>query len=1107
MPGVSNSSLLVDFDLTRGISLRRVMDVVSGRNYLPADSPFFEFAVDNGTPYESNTGLITTMVSEFPDGSAMSMEARSTDGKIGFRFGATLAWDLAVALFELTAFNLTPSQIFLRVVLPKIQGVTTGDPANMMGAIPKEAGSVAPLSPANPYWGAPERPLGMLFLRDVGLPNSRNNMELASIYDGSSGGGIFFCDVDGDLDNGVVPLQFNLWPETVDGLPTTVAGFWIGDIPANASITLSRLAIGVHTDGDWHRAVDYYTSVHRPRWSFPAAPSWFREAGAIYTPAGGGAGGIYLDLTPATLADGAVWNAWDSGAGTWNPPSPPVQPIQISPGGFTPTGSLIQAIKQNAQQVTVFATGFDGAIWAVWESDDGPWKTNRNNLFPARITPPGWVTPGIPFACGQQGDNQWDVFFARPDGSVWVTWEAGDGTWTDGQEARRFPAQIVAAGPIPPGAHLAAARLGDVLNLFCIGKDGAIWVWSVRGVGGWSSGTALTPANWFPNGAPLVALQQNDSQLNVFAVDNLGTVRTVWLTSDPPGVQLPVQASPVGLAPARAFLAAANQSSSQLDVFFVGTDGAVWVTWQQSDGWRTDGNDGRLPKQITPPLFAEAGATLTVATRNSDQGLQLQVFVTGRTGGIWVTHETGDSPWTDGQDARPGPLPVAGFPAAGFPAPPSSGIAAVTRNDSHVDVFGTIPGRINSFLELPNLLAEARALGTNILYLNDYWEGTDQGGDIPYANKGDYMPRSDLGGEEAFIEGIKRVHQFNGRVLLYVESFIIYQYSAIGMEKGPNWGGRTLDGKLWGLEVSDACYPNYPFYYTMLAPYQPWQEHLIQVARRLVGQYGADGIMLDSCAWQMNRPMYNSNFFPLSPLFSVSAQDYSRGVLDLVRRIRSAIQENNHPDAVVIGETTAGPVARYWDGGLNADLGFGNIWQPSVWPQETKDCPLAAPNTPQRLTASPVRYGIPEVRIFGNGWNLNGLHQVFAAGHGLALCSNFPGGGFMFDNAAHIQQLVEIRVTYGDALIHGAQINQPRTSDPLVAAYQYQGSQHRILTVVNTADTHSTVDISLTPDPGGSWKNLLDNETYQTRGGVLNNVVLTSGQGSLLVLLNVPGGL
>src|SRR6516164_5541085 len=100
MPGVSNSGLLVDFDLTTGITLRRIVDVANGRNYLPADSPLFEFAVDNGTPYESNTGLVTTVVSESPDGSSMSMEARSTDGKIGFRFGATLAWDSSVAVFE-----------------------------------------------------------------------------------------------------------------------------------------------------------------------------------------------------------------------------------------------------------------------------------------------------------------------------------------------------------------------------------------------------------------------------------------------------------------------------------------------------------------------------------------------------------------------------------------------------------------------------------------------------------------------------------------------------------------------------------------------------------------------------------------------------------------------------------------------------------------------------------------------------------------------------------------------------------------------------------------------------------------------------------------------
>lgn len=223
------------------------------------------------------------------------------------------------------------------------------------------------------------------------------------------------------------------------------------------------------------------------------------------------------------------------------------------------------------------------------------------------------------------------------------------------------------------------------------------------------------------------------------------------------------------------------------------------------------------------------------------------------------------------------------------------------------------------------------------------------------------------------------------------------------------------------------------------------------------------------------------------------------GVLTLVKNLRTAIQQIK-PDAVVMGECTAGPISRYWDGGLNADLGFGNVWPCSGDPQNAYGV--------QRLTASPVRYGIPEVRMFGNGWTLNGLHQFFAAGHGLALCSNYEGGGFMFDYAAHIKQLVEIRKNYRDALIYGAQINQPSTDNPMVIAYQYQGRVNRILTIVNISNTNVGTNISLdTPDPGGTWRNLLSPdsffERFSTKNGVFENVTLTTGPGSILVLQNL----
>ncbi|SRR5579871_2960249 len=711
MPRLENSKLLILVDATQdGIALRSIHDVIAKRDYLQHPSPLFKFAANNDEAFFSNQGVSSLVEYDPEDGSQFQIRARSPHGDVEFVLHARLRSDSTVAAFDLTAINLTAANMFLRVVMPCITSVATpGNPADMMGMVPQEGGWVAPLSRANP-WGAPCQQLGMKFFIDVGLPNSRNNMELASIYDRVLGGGIFFCDVDGDLEKGTPPLQL-----TLD--PSSVLGFWIGNIPPNQSpknsVRLSRLAIGVHPDGDWHEAVDYYTSIHRPHWRFPSTPAWLASAGAIYSPTAGGSGGIYLSLPSRAL---------------------------------------------------------------------GPWSS--------------------------------------PDG---------------------------------------------------------------------------------------------------------------------------------------------------------------------------------------------------------------------------VVHN----------------------------------------------------GVISSFLELPNLFAEATALGTNVLYLTDYWEGG-------YLNKGDYKPRWDLGGPSDFQTGIASVHQAGGRVILYVEPFIIFRSSEVGKKHGPDWGGRDWDGALWGIDKRGP-YPDYADNFEMISAFVGWQDYFLEVVVGLVRDFGVDGIFLDSYAWQMNRPMHNN--LVKSPY---SAEDFSLGVLQLVRAVRANVQAWN-PDVVVLGETTAGPVAQCWDGGLNADLGFGNIWSFDSNPDSQENR-----NAPERFIASPVRYGIPQVRIFGNGRTLKGLHQFFAAGHGLALSSNYPDAGFIFDNADHIRALVDIRVTYQDALIHGLQINQPRTGDPNVIAYQYQGSTNRILMILNIGDTDVMTDISLgTADPGGRWMDLLDKKTFfwTNGGGLFKNIVLTQGPGDLLVLLHtyVPG--
>jgi Domain of unknown function (DUF6259) len=1062
--GVRNESLSLRFDLTHGIALQNILDVAINREYLrKAPSALFEYAVNNETPPLESTQLSVISVEPPGDGSSEdgpSLSVVASDGQLTFSLQVSLPVGEPAAILRLSITTNSESPLFVRVVMPKIRGLITKDNASqMMGTIPQEVGSVIPMT-SDVILGMPFGSSQLAL--SVGLPTSYNNMELASLYDPLQGGGVFFCDVDGDVVNGPPPLQFNL-------SAAEVVAFWIGNVSRSSPAQLSGLAIGVHPTSDWHTAVDFYTTLHRFRWTFPTTPAWFRDAPAIYAPTPITAGSIYLVQDWQFLADGTVWNTWEDNDGPWKdgcclPDFLNGTPAQISKAAFGPPGALLQVAMQNSTQLDLFAVGANGAIWVTWEAGNGVWQNGRDNTAPAMITPPGYAVPGSSLACGQQGDDQLDVFFVR-NGNIWVTWERGDTAWADGLPGHQTPVPITESNLVPPEASLIAAKLSDTqLNVFFIDIFGAIRTVQVEGYGAWQELPISGPDQFTP-GASLAVIAQGDGQASLFAISNLGTI-CVFNKAKDTGWPLPTPASPQGFAPLTACLAAAIQNPNQLDVFVVRADGAVWVSWGIGNSW-TDGILGGNPQPITTPNLTASGAPIATAKQGDNQ---LDVFVAGAFNAIWVTSQAGDSAWTDGANGRPGPANVTPF---GY-VPIGGGVAAFPRSKTHVDAFAVGFGRIQSFLQLPRLLCEAQSLGTNIVYLTDYWEGADEGNDPPWWNKGDYLPRSDLGGIPAFIEGIQGIHDAGGKVILYLEPFIIYQFSTFATKYG---------GSAWaGLDDNGQPLADYARNYSMVAPLPEWQQHVAQIATGLVQQYGADGIFLDSYAWQMNRPMRcnvrNSSY---------SALDYSRGALTLTQTVRNAIQAVNS-EAIVLGETTAGPIAHYWDGGLAADFGFANPYGPG--------------SLIESLPASPVRYGIPEVHIFTNGRDLNGLHQMYAAGHGLAL-SSLWFDTFMFLNKDHIRCLVEIRRTYKDALIHGAQTYQPRSDHPCVVAYNYQGTTHRIVTIVNISTCNQTANITLaTPDNGFIWTDLITKDEFEAKSQVLENISLPYGTGSLRVLLH-----
>ncbi len=211
---------------------------------------------------------------------------------------------------------------------------------------------------------------------------------------------------------------------------------------------------------------------------------------------------------------------------------------------------------QNSTQLDLFAVDANGAIRVTWEAGNGVWQNGRNNTAPAMITPPGYAVPGSSLACGQQGDDQLDVFFVR-NGNIWVTWERGDSAWADGLPGHPTPVPITQSNLVPPEASLIAAKLSDTqLNVFFIDIFGAIRTVQVEGYGTWQELPISGPDQFAP-GASLAVIAQGDGPASLFAISNLGTIVVFNKTKDTDW-PMPTPASPQGFAPLTAWLAAAD---------------------------------------------------------------------------------------------------------------------------------------------------------------------------------------------------------------------------------------------------------------------------------------------------------------------------------------------------------------------------------------------------------------------------------------------------------------------------------------------------------------------------------------------------------------------
>jgi hypothetical protein len=266
-----------------------------------------------------------------------------------------------------------------------------------------------------------------------------------------------------------------------------------------------------------------------------------------------------------------------------------------------------------------------------------------------------------------RGPSLVDAFFVDGNGQL---------VWTEETLGTTPSAPVVQpiVGGLPANAHLsAAARQPNMFDVFLVNGAGALatshWPMSFFGATYMSNPGAISLGGIAPPGAGLAAVARTGNNLDVFFVGTTGALyQSSWSAMTSAWSTAPI--SDAGLAPPGSRVTAAAQTTNNLDVFFIGNSGALYQsTWSSG-----------APSFSTGPVpgtkGALAGSTVSVVSRQP--GI-LDVAYVVNTGGYWqVQTVEGNSEWT-------APVPVSA--ATGQDVTPTGDLSIVASSSWNMDIL------------------------------------------------------------------------------------------------------------------------------------------------------------------------------------------------------------------------------------------------------------------------------------------------------------------------------------------------------------------------------------------------------------------------------------
>jgi hypothetical protein len=295
--------------------------------------------------------------------------------------------------------------------------------------------------------------------------------------------------------------------------------------------------------------------------------------------------------------DGAIYSTfWDANGGWFN------RWFRLADTNFGDSftvepGSQVTAVSRYSDHIDLFVTGRDGAIYSTFWDANGGWFNRWFRLADTNFWDQFTVPPRSTVSALSRYPNHLDLFVSGRDGAIYSTFWDANGGWFN-QWFRLGDANFWDGFTVDPGTPVSAlTRFPDHIDLFVVGRDGGVYSTFWDANGGWfNHWFRLGDTNFWDNftvppGSFVSNLSRYRDHIDLFTVGRDGAIYSTFWDANGGWFNRWFRLGDANFwdgftVPPGSLISPMTRFQDHIDLFVAGRDGGIYSTfWDANSGW------------------------------------------------------------------------------------------------------------------------------------------------------------------------------------------------------------------------------------------------------------------------------------------------------------------------------------------------------------------------------------------------------------------------------------------------------------------------------------------------------------------------------------------